>query len=230
VGNNPINFVDPTGHAARTINADIGGGWTDEDYAYQEDLRQEVATALYKAQERADGSTASTQASTATSSNSGVAYLPWQQPQPPVYPINFDPNSDFHEPPGTVFSVGLSGSIPIFPGFPFVGLAAEGTFDRVTMPSGDNDWFFTGGVGTYMGIPGVTGVIDVGSTTAQSKSEYVGLSVSGELDAMYYLGIGGDAAVSGDGSQRTVKYGPRFGTPGISLTPLQYNWTWDIGR
>jgi uncharacterized protein RhaS with RHS repeats len=145
--------------------------------------------------------------------------------------------------PGDIFSLG--GSL----GIPGVNLGIGGSFDRIVMPSGESDWYFTGGGG--LSTPGISFSADRGkigkldlvtgsiSSDTLTKSDITGFSISSNVDLAYIQGVGGEFSISPTGKEKlgqveyiapvvTLKGGYRAAvTPGANLFG---NWTVDIGN
>jgi len=149
----------------------------------------------------------------------------------------------FGDKPGDIFTIGFSAGNIFGAGF---------SFDRIVMPSGQVDWFFTLGGGLMS--PGLGLAIDRGKVFRLdplgeslcnfdfSKSDVEGFSVSGNLDIANPIGVGGEVvmapfvfrpiseqypALEYSSPLVTLKGGLRIGTPTANLFG---NWTWDIGQ
>jgi hypothetical protein len=147
--------------------------------------------------------------------------------------------------PGDIFTIGFSFGTKWFVGGGF-------SFDRIIMPNGEVDWFFTFGAG--FSTPGFSVSADRGkilkldvirnkdsklylNSKNISKEDIEGFSLSSNVDFAYVAGAEGVFIPFPTSKAKDVEYptplvilkgGPRISS-GFAANFFG-NWTWDIGR
>ena len=135
--------------------------------------------------------------------------------------------------PGDIFTIGVSGGFIVGGGI---------SFDRVVMPNGQPDWFFTAGGG--LSTPGIALAIDRGKIfeldlvdsdcNEMSKADIEGFSLSGNVD-IFVVGFEGAITPFNTNRNEILEYPSPLltGKGGLRVFGLGANifgnWTWDIG-